>query len=285
MSDRGGVVDTAQGGGAGRDGGGARGAGGAPTAVLDLDRRPVAVYANLAVKVALVAAFVVAIGLAPSTVDGKAMGARAPLFLAPVVLVPLVTLVLPWGMAILPSGWGAALSPSESLESAADGLVDTPTPTPTPMDVSFDRKSAAETRAVGPVGGAVESGSAPVAGRSGWRILGIAWIAVGALILARIVLGMAWMWRLARRAEPLAGPAWLLPLGRVIQRLEGGVRGRHESGIKGIRGKRLGERERVVGILVRQARVVQGLDFFGSWDRLAPQREARYERLLEDLVG
>ena len=72
---------------------------------------------------------------------------------------------------------------------------------------------------------------------------------------------------------------------RVIQRLEGGVRGRHESGIKGIRGKRLGERERVVGILVRQARVVQGLDFFGSWDRLAPQREARYERLLEDLVG
>jgi hypothetical protein len=90
MSDRGGVVDTAQGGGAGRDGGGARGAGGAPTAVLDLDRRPVAVYANLAVKVALVAAFVVAIGLAPSTVDGKAMGARAPLFLAPVVLVPLV---------------------------------------------------------------------------------------------------------------------------------------------------------------------------------------------------
>lgn len=72
---------------------------------------------------------------------------------------------------------------------------------------------------------------------------------------------------------------------RVIQRLEGGARGRFEGGIKGVRGKRLGERERVVGILVRQARVVQGLDFFGSWDRLRQQRDARYDRLLDSLLA
>ena len=58
--------------------------------VVDLDREPWAARANLAIKVALVASFVVAIGVEPSTVEGKAMGFRAPLFLAPVVVVPLL---------------------------------------------------------------------------------------------------------------------------------------------------------------------------------------------------
>ncbi len=44
----------------------------------------------MVVKVALVASFAVAIGLSPATVEGKAMGFRAPLFLAPVVVVPLI---------------------------------------------------------------------------------------------------------------------------------------------------------------------------------------------------
>lgn len=47
-------------------------------------------WANVAIKVALVASFAIAIGLSPDTVEGKAMGARAPLFLAPVVIVPIV---------------------------------------------------------------------------------------------------------------------------------------------------------------------------------------------------
>ncbi len=46
--------------------------------------------ANVAVKVALVASFAIAIGVSPDTVDGKAMGFRAPLFLAPAVLVPVI---------------------------------------------------------------------------------------------------------------------------------------------------------------------------------------------------
>ena len=58
--------------------------------VLDVDRASSTRIVNLVVKVALVASFVIAIGLSPDTVDGKAMGFRAPLFLAPVVVVPLL---------------------------------------------------------------------------------------------------------------------------------------------------------------------------------------------------
>ena len=47
-------------------------------------------------KVGVVAAFAVAIGLTPDTVEGKAMGFRAPLFLAPIVIVPLLALVRAW---------------------------------------------------------------------------------------------------------------------------------------------------------------------------------------------
>lgn len=51
---------------------------------------------NLAVKVALVVSFAVAIGLSPDTVEGKAMGFRAPLFLAPVVAVPVIARMRRW---------------------------------------------------------------------------------------------------------------------------------------------------------------------------------------------
>jgi len=64
--------------------------------VLDVDRRPTTRWVNLTVKAALVVSFAVAIGLSPSTVEGKAMGFRAPLFLAPVVIVPLVALLRRW---------------------------------------------------------------------------------------------------------------------------------------------------------------------------------------------
>ncbi len=67
-----------------------------PTHVLQVDRHPTTRYVNLAVKVALVATFVIAVGFEPSTVEGKAMGFRAPLFLAPVVVVPLVARLRNW---------------------------------------------------------------------------------------------------------------------------------------------------------------------------------------------
>ena len=70
-----------------------------PTArshVLDVDRHPVTRWVNLAIKVALVASFAVAIGLSPDTVEGKAMGFRAPLFLAPVVIVPIIARLRRW---------------------------------------------------------------------------------------------------------------------------------------------------------------------------------------------
>lgn len=71
---------------------------------------------------------------------------------------------------------------------------------------------------------------------------------------------------------------------RIVQRINEGERARFEGGIRGIRSKKLGTRERVVGILVRQARVVRGLDFFGSWERLEQARTERYNRMLEALV-
>jgi hypothetical protein len=64
--------------------------------VLDVDRSPITRWVNLAVKVALVASFAVAIVLSPDTVDGKAMEFRAPLFLAPVVIVPIIARTRRW---------------------------------------------------------------------------------------------------------------------------------------------------------------------------------------------
>jgi hypothetical protein len=49
--------------------------------------------------------------------------------------------------------------------------------------------------------------------------------------------------------------------------------------------KRLARRERVVGVLVKQAKAFRGLDFFGSWDRLASKRTARYDRVLDDAIA
>lgn len=68
----------------------------APTRVLDHDVHPLAAKANAAVKAALVLSFVIAIWFPPDVLDGKAMGFRAPLFLAPAVLVPLIARVRRW---------------------------------------------------------------------------------------------------------------------------------------------------------------------------------------------
>ncbi len=64
--------------------------------VHDVDRSSAMRWVNLTVKVALAASFAIAIGLSPDTVEGKAMGFRAPLFLAPVVVVPLVVRLRRW---------------------------------------------------------------------------------------------------------------------------------------------------------------------------------------------
>jgi hypothetical protein len=72
---------------------------------------------------------------------------------------------------------------------------------------------------------------------------------------------------------------------RVIQRLAAGQRGKFETGAKGTRSKGLGSRERIVGILVRQARSKQGLDFFGSWDSLADDRDRMSDEMLDRLAA
>lgn len=64
--------------------------------VLQVDRSAWTMRVNIAVKVALAAAFFVAIVLTPDSVDGKAMPLRAPLFLASAVLVPVIALRRGW---------------------------------------------------------------------------------------------------------------------------------------------------------------------------------------------
>lgn len=67
-----------------------------PTQVLDLDRKRWVAVANLAMKIGLALSFFVAIVIVPSTVEGKAMGFRAPLFLASAVLVPIIAKLRQW---------------------------------------------------------------------------------------------------------------------------------------------------------------------------------------------
>lgn len=67
-----------------------------PTKVLDTDRWPMMAKFNAVVKAALVIAFFVAIVFPPDVLEGKAMGSRAPLFLAPAIIVPLLARLRGW---------------------------------------------------------------------------------------------------------------------------------------------------------------------------------------------
>lgn len=66
------------------------------TGVRVLDPTPMAARANLLVKVALFGAFAVALFVPLDHLDGKAMPARAPIFLASAVLVPLIARRRSW---------------------------------------------------------------------------------------------------------------------------------------------------------------------------------------------
>jgi HEAT repeat protein/beta-lactamase regulating signal transducer with metallopeptidase domain len=152
-----------------------------------------------------------------------------------VIVVPLVSIALPWRMGVLPSGWGDSVG---SLIAGSEGpafedLSRTPTPTPTPISElasATDPGGADHANDVAPTPQSVESTGQPAVGgsanpiaalaRDPWRLVLFAWLGIAAVILARILFGMAWMWRLARRAQPLSGPTWLLSLGRVTERLD-----------------------------------------------------------------
>lgn len=67
-----------------------------PTAVLDKDRLPAMAWLNYFVKAALAIAFFIAIFFPPDVLEGKAMGSRAPLFLAPAIVVPLLAKFRKW---------------------------------------------------------------------------------------------------------------------------------------------------------------------------------------------
>lgn len=67
-----------------------------PTAVLRFDRTEAMKWINYSVKVAIFVAFFIAIVLQPDVVEGKAMGFRAPLFLAPAIIVPLLARTRGW---------------------------------------------------------------------------------------------------------------------------------------------------------------------------------------------
>ena len=62
----------------------------AVTKVLTTDRMPLMRVVNYGVKAALFLSFFVALVFQPDVVEGKAMGFRAPLFLAPAIIVPIL---------------------------------------------------------------------------------------------------------------------------------------------------------------------------------------------------
>lgn len=62
----------------------------AVTKVLATDRLPLMMAINYGVKAALFLSFFVALVFQPDVVEGKAMGFRAPLFLAPAIVVPIL---------------------------------------------------------------------------------------------------------------------------------------------------------------------------------------------------
>jgi hypothetical protein len=67
-----------------------------PTRVLSFDRLPAVKWANIAIKVALVLTFAVAIVFEPSGAQGKGMEYRAPAFLGSAILVPLIAIRRRW---------------------------------------------------------------------------------------------------------------------------------------------------------------------------------------------
>jgi HEAT repeat protein len=145
-----------------------------------------------------------------------------------VIAVPLVSSAIPWHIGVLPSGWGAAVVEEEALSSPADGTSSPQASLSSAAEAEPDGGRAGSPTISGGVQSAPKTletepppdgGLISVVTRDPWRYALFAWLAVAALILARILIGMAWMWRVARRAEPLSGPSWLLPLGRVTERL------------------------------------------------------------------
>ena len=64
--------------------------------MLDWDRKRWVEIANYVIKVALVLSFAIAIFIPPDVVEGKGMGFRAPLFLAPALLVPVLARMRNW---------------------------------------------------------------------------------------------------------------------------------------------------------------------------------------------
>jgi HEAT repeat protein len=147
-----------------------------------------------------------------------------------VIAIPLVSVAIPWQVGVLPSGWGSLAVDEEAL-STPDRRTSTESSMPSTWEAQVDdgRRNAGSP----PISVEIQTGSeafeseTPAEGgglvsivtRDPWRFALFTWLTVAALILGRILVGMAWMWRLARRAQPLSGPAWLLVLGRVTERL------------------------------------------------------------------
>lgn len=67
-----------------------------PTRVLSLDRERWVMIVNIAVKIALVTTFLVAIIVQPDGAQGKGMEYRAPIFIGSAIFVPLIAIKRKW---------------------------------------------------------------------------------------------------------------------------------------------------------------------------------------------
>ncbi|HET6638284.1 MAG TPA: hypothetical protein VFH82_05840, partial [Gemmatimonadota bacterium] len=98
-----------------------------------------------------------------------------------VIAVPALTMVLPWRMDVLPSGWGSS-RPGTAAIAAAGELADTPMPTPTPTtwssDVGTDQTSPEAGVSSDETTGAGISGRFSGLARDPWRLALFAWLAI-----------------------------------------------------------------------------------------------------------
>ena len=129
-----------------------------------------------------------------------------------VLVLPLASALLPGWHFILP--WQAAAQ-RQSAATERVAAAERPLPPPSPLQMNEAKPRAAVSRK----SSAWPSGVAPAAPMPAaieprpaiaWRTLaGRVWLAVSALILAYVVLGMISLWRLRRRSRPLADASWL----------------------------------------------------------------------------
>jgi HEAT repeat protein/beta-lactamase regulating signal transducer with metallopeptidase domain len=165
-------------------------------------------------------ALLLAVGFVAITLRRASAAARHLVWSAGLVAVlalPLMTVTLPWHLAVLPSVTPATrVQPAQPEKHAPPTAPadDAPTTSPAPAAPLAPAVS-------GPAKflGTVVSGTTAWAGVSPWAAVAALWGGVAALLLGRLVIGTLVLRRAVRRSTPLTSRDWARPLVEAADRL------------------------------------------------------------------